>query len=273
MKLYRFVGVGAFRKLVLFVEKIVHLKDGAENLNYHPRNLSLPAVERFSCYLIFNSSVHILSIFCAVLLSVITPSVEIYILSAVIILVNLYCIMLQRFNYLALKRHADRERTRIARYEKQLVNSADVYGAENRAADLQLLGRLCRCFYVEDDCIIDVCDIPCLERMAKVIFKAGNEVFGKRLSKKSCSENETSAICDLAKRAQRENCVYSAATARTAVLMKILRRKGRRADGRICVVTENADCERLFRQIFPVDSAECWFATLSALEAIIKAGG
>ncbi|MGN0679548.1 MAG: hypothetical protein ACI4JS_07795 [Oscillospiraceae bacterium] len=278
IRLYRLVGVTAFRKIVLYVERLVHFKDRGRNSNYHPKKMSIPAIERFNCFLVFNSTLHILSLLLTVFVYFVScrtdsHSLLIYIVSALLVLINLYCVMLQRFNFLMLKKFRQKEWKKINRNTKHRVNLMkeqgrhllDTYSDADRGQDLRLIERLHNCFYKEVDCVIGVGDIPSLERMASLISLTVSD------SPKKCpGGNGATKISELIGDARRDFSIYSDTGRRASTLMKLFGYRGRQVYGRICLVTENSDCESLFKQIFPVDSVECWFSTLNALKQIIE---
>ena len=58
LKVYRWLGVCYFQKMVFMLEKFIHRKDKGKNQNYHFVSNSVEPVEQFVKYLFFNGSIH-----------------------------------------------------------------------------------------------------------------------------------------------------------------------------------------------------------------------
>lgn len=80
--IYNILGICYFQKLVFLLEKFIHRKDGKTNQNYHFNLDNINPMEDFIRFLFFNGSIHF-------------RNVCIFII---------YCIMLQRYNYLRIKK-------------------------------------------------------------------------------------------------------------------------------------------------------------------------
>lgn len=106
---YRFAGVPVFKKLILLIEHLKHRRGGGYNKNYHPDNTRLSTLRIFSGYLLYNSLIHIAGIFLCGLYFLLSIVINIHCIPAcifvwVMVVFNLYCIMLQRYTYLRLKK-------------------------------------------------------------------------------------------------------------------------------------------------------------------------
>ena len=62
IRLYELLGVRLLRKAILWLEYIKHIKNGRKNENYHPCDMSTSTLRRFSGYLIYNATFHIISL-------------------------------------------------------------------------------------------------------------------------------------------------------------------------------------------------------------------
>lgn len=134
LKIYEFLGIKAFRKMafglrdklsILFTLKMS--KEERKYYLYHTRsnyNLgkvnSLEDVKKFKKQLFLNTSIHVIGLLVCFpnFLKVITGVAELstIIINQICICVNLYCIMLQRYNSIRINRLIEKM---IPRYEKQ----------------------------------------------------------------------------------------------------------------------------------------------------------
>ena len=105
LKVYELLGVKQFRKLVFLLEKLIHFRDKGVNQNYHISNYSLDEIKKFKKFLFYNGRIHIQNSFWIVI-GIILELIFIgnnVILTSVLceeLIRNLYCIMLQRYNYI-----------------------------------------------------------------------------------------------------------------------------------------------------------------------------
>lgn len=108
-RILELLGICHFRKLVFLLEKIIHFKDKGYNTNYHLKYLRKNATEDFKKFLLYNAIIHIrnLIIFLIILaINVIFETFKFnwYWIALIIFAVkDLYCILLQRYNYLRIK--------------------------------------------------------------------------------------------------------------------------------------------------------------------------
>lgn len=151
MKLYEFLGVKIFQKMVFGLEKIVHRKDGGTNENYHFRGerTKSSVADDFTKYLFYNGSIHVKNcvfISCWFL-------VKILILHSwnfgswimlILLIKDLYCVMLQRYNYLRIRTLKKMERVRYEKKKERFAKKLEAVSLENtfNQAELQLIRKL-----------------------------------------------------------------------------------------------------------------------------------
>ena len=76
LRLYELMGVRLFRKLLLHVEAVKGGRTGEKNENYHPEDGSAGALRRFSGYLLYNASLHVISLLLTVACWLIAPYMQ-----------------------------------------------------------------------------------------------------------------------------------------------------------------------------------------------------
>ena len=126
IRLYQMLGVRKFRDCVFALERRKHRKDSEQNSNYHIRFLSYTGILRHYSYLSYNALIHIISIL-ALLIHILAAHLIGYPLKGLgfffllPIVLNLYCIMLQRYNALRLKQY---QRLYEKKYEIRIEKNA-----------------------------------------------------------------------------------------------------------------------------------------------------
>lgn len=103
--IYECLGIKLFRKLVFMLERFIHRKDNGWNLNYHIAKVGFSDVEYFTRYLFYNGAIHVRNIGYAItyVLIRLMLSASFGIVDIVVIVMtikDIYCIILQRYNYL-----------------------------------------------------------------------------------------------------------------------------------------------------------------------------
>lgn len=110
MKFYEAIGVRQWKKFVLWLmSQFIRNPKDRKGSNYYLAGINLKSVKKFRMCLLFNASVHILGSYCGFLaiidlirLGNIFSFSMLYII--IITLINLYCVMLQRYNWLRIKK-------------------------------------------------------------------------------------------------------------------------------------------------------------------------
>ena len=110
LALYRRLGIRKFRDLTFLLEKLRHRKDSLRNSNYHLQQMSFTGAKRHYMYLSYNALVHMTGLIMAIALILLrrivgyrwTPA-DCGLSAAVV--TNIYCIMLQRYNALRIRKY------------------------------------------------------------------------------------------------------------------------------------------------------------------------
>ena len=105
LKVYKIIGIYQFQKIILFFEKTKHKSDNRLNENYHPSNFDIYSVENYKDFLLFHILLHTVSLlltFICYLIIIIHNKANIFITAflAILTVINIYCIILQRTSYL-----------------------------------------------------------------------------------------------------------------------------------------------------------------------------
>ncbi len=175
--LYERLGVAAFRRFILAIERRKHKKDGRQNENYHPQSLSLSALRSFRGFLSYNILLHSHSLgFCllALLLLGVYPGRRLWLVLFLCFaaLFNLYCLMLQRYTLLKLRTITEKKR-RAAQKRAQgaiaLVAAALNAKTATRVRDGELLRRLAFCAREGGELRLSAADVPALQSLADTL--------------------------------------------------------------------------------------------------------
>lgn len=165
LRLYTILGVQQFRKMVFLLEKVVHFRDKKTNTNYHVGGFTPEAVKNFEKYLFYNGSIHVRNIIYALIYSVLRVvfGSRMFWFDFVVIvhtIKDIYCVMLQRYNYLQIKgfetAQANKRRARVERKTREMQeNFSKKYQSSNCERDLQLLREMKRKLANHEPVIVD----------------------------------------------------------------------------------------------------------------------
>lgn len=110
MKFYRKIGVLQWKKFVLWLmSKFIRDPEMRKGGNYYLRRISLSAVKDFKKALWFNGTIHAIGLLNCILViandifanNIISSSM---LINTICFFINLYCVMLQRYNWLRIKK-------------------------------------------------------------------------------------------------------------------------------------------------------------------------
>ena len=179
LHLYSILGVRFFQKMVFNLEKFIHRKDGEKNQNYHFTSNSIEAMDQFVKYLFFNGSIHFRNIVFFIVYCIMKKvffSFGFYDIFIVILFIkDVYCIMLQRYNYLRIKKAnllmQKRREICICKKVNELLpvfnKEYDVTYAKN---DLQLICRIENAVLNKSQVVLTEEDENALKRLIDTIY-------------------------------------------------------------------------------------------------------
>lgn len=256
LTLYRILGADRFRKGILVFERLKHRRDKGKNENYHPSALTVKALKKYSGFMVYNALVHFISLLFVmvyVLLAAVTGvhNAVVDVIMTVMLFIDVYCIILQRANFLRIKAY-------LCRYIQRYSAKAKLLGPEISGKicqrpvreildDFSLICRIRDACFGKEDCVIGSQDKECLKRICGYGQLIG---FSGRADKHK--EKETVRLLEVC---QRFPGPYTRLQARADRLGKWLGTSGTSGMGETAVVTEDAECEMLFRSLIPGDSA------------------
>lgn len=261
LKIYNKIGVLIFRQFILKYEAFRHRKDGLKNKNYHIENYTPESVDRFVGYLVYNSVLHIISILFTVLYFVVkwcaVPKWNIMdVVMCFITIFNIYCIMLQRYNYLRMhtlstQHHIYQEKQIMKQVETILEKFPTDYTLDQMKMDAKVLADMRESIVGARDYFVTEDQIESFNRMAGLM----NEVRKNPVIKQ--------VECDYGEKP------YSKIEQRVDRLQKWLRwDESKRILSSYSVITVDSDCEKAFNRLFMKDSKENILKKIKILEEV-----
>lgn len=127
IRIYELLGVKIFRKCAFALEKLIHIKDKGINKNYHISNDNSMNPDEFNKFLYYNGAIHVknsMILPLMIVLNVLISGVSLATLGLVLLLIkDLNCVMLQRYNYLRIKSSSSmKEAINKKRIEKKVFD-------------------------------------------------------------------------------------------------------------------------------------------------------
>lgn len=259
LNIYKRLGVPYFKRAILWLEKKKHRKDKQKNENYHTGALSVFSLEKYVGYTIYNSLLHCASLLLVFVYFGLTCVFGIRIMAfdiiiSVLLMLNIYCIMLQRFNQLRIRdscnKYYMRKNNIIIKNLKLLSEKIAAYKSDEVNADYNLVCRIKNCLIENVDCIVTNDDIASLKRLVK----CSDGLMPKHQVKRHRNPSQSSFL--LACKAVPK--LYTVMQRRVDWIQKVLgKTAGRRMLKNIVIVTEDAEIDFLFQKLFWEDSFEC----------------
>lgn len=174
-KLYELMGIVWFRNFLFRIEARRGGTGSRQYRNYHLRSHCVGETQNFKMYLAYNASLHVLSALqiaaAQIVEYMLSPGWDLHDLPGVLLmLLNLWCLMLQRYNYLRIRdvvRHSEElQKLRVGRIAR-IVFEKGVSSAEacQIQADLQLVRRL----RSAEDTALTAEDVPQLHHLAELL--------------------------------------------------------------------------------------------------------
>ncbi len=127
MNVYKSLGIEKFQEAVFLLEKIIHYNDKGKNTNYHIKNNHRENTENFKKYLFYNGSIHLrnaIVLICSLSIKIIffKTSMAFSIFLLLFLTKDIYCIMLQRYNYLRIEKYLNMK----AKHDKKRIEAKKV---------------------------------------------------------------------------------------------------------------------------------------------------
>lgn len=178
MRLYELLGIKIFRKIVFKLEHLIHWKDKRQNINYHLPHNNVDSMDKFMKYLFYNGSIHArntigIGIYFMVSLCCGKAFYWIDGLLLLLMIKDIYCVMLQRYNYLRIKQRKvllEEKNQRIIRNEVGRIDVTVIknYTQEERKRDLQLVQRMKDAMIAQTSFVLLPSDVESLTRLTQL---------------------------------------------------------------------------------------------------------
>lgn len=255
VKIYRLLGVNYFRKAILWLEKTKNHKKNRKNENYHPSAMDIISLEKHNGFLLYNAFLHGVSMFFVIIYYILAlvfglHNLIINVIMAIISLLNIYCIILQRTNYLKVKeyfcRYRNRLYSRLSSFDTGVMRQ--IYAKEPSLlfSDYKVICKLKNAFDGKEDYYIGITDIDNLKRIHKCVEPLVQRKNYKRTN--AVSENSLLELCNSIKGP------YTLLQKRVDYLQRRFEVPSRKMLDRTAIITEDAECELLYKKIVPEDT-------------------
>lgn len=255
VKIYRLLGVDYFRKVILWFEKTKNRKKNRKNENYHPAAMDVISLEKHNGFLLYNAFLHSVSMFfvivyCILALAFGLHNLIIDVIMVVISLLNIYCIILQRTNYLKVReyfcRYYNRLFKKLAYFDNEIMRQVYANEPSLLLSDYKVICNLKEAFDGKKDCYIGSADIDNLKRIQKCVEPL--------LQRKN--SGRTNAVSDgrLLEMCSSIKGPYTILQRRADYLQRMFRVSGRKLLDRTAIITEEAECELIYKKIVPEDT-------------------
>ncbi|MBR5095472.1 MAG: hypothetical protein IK095_10270 [Oscillospiraceae bacterium] len=149
LKLYEALGVRVFRRLVFALERLNHRRDKGRNVNYHVPRLGISGLDGVIKYFFYNGAIHArnilyLFIYFALRLLIYRRLIWFDAIAGLLLVKDIYCVMLQRYNYIRVMQRRERLEQRRANIVEKKARAIDTAAltAEERSSCLALTQKL-----------------------------------------------------------------------------------------------------------------------------------
>lgn len=257
-RIYECLGVKYFKNLILKLEKIRHGKAKGRNDNYHPHDLTSHALVAFSGHLYYNTLLHSISI---VLLTVYLVLSIIFshglwyltVVAVIFFVIDVYCIMLQRYTFLKIRRILYHRREKFKNAKRLLLpnlqNRLSSIDKNELYKDLQFLYELQRSFTSGETFFITEHAVESLRRLGYAVEGNSDYQAIAHTNHRSC--NNTDSLTDFSP------YIHSRTNLRVSKLQKRLGiSSARNVHFGFFVVAETLHIECLFCSVFSTYSRD-----------------
>ncbi len=262
MKLYRMIGIKWFQSACFSLERWTHRKDRRINSNYHLRQFSQSGISGHFAYLSFNIIAHVISLILLFLTIPLNLFWEFHyrfweIGLVICVLINVYCILLQRYNTLRFKAVQQQFRKyREIRIQKnvQLLQRDMLQNdlKEEREQDLNWLRELKKAVTDRKDFIISEEDSEKLQRLDEWRKRAGIRWhYGCKknmlLKRQNAEGSEAGSAYYL---------LYTRIDVRTDWILKHISHGKKNLLKSFALITADVESERAFHKLFEEDNED-----------------
>lgn len=243
----------------MWIEKIRHLGDHGRNCNYHLNGSDIDSVRSFRGYLIYNTLCHVLSLvfvavyFIATMLldaRYIILDIVIYILVAI----NIYCIMLQRYTHIKLKaveaRYsaiADRKAAESIELLSQRIKDKDIIELQRELSLIKIMHKNIR---EGTDCILGESESIILQNIA-----SSSCCMLKKDQPRGYLESKKRVLSDLIVKIPDRPLIIGKTEKRVSRLQKLFHtNKRNNVLFNFGIITETSECENAYKNLITSNS-------------------
>lgn len=273
LQLYHLLGVQQFRKAILWLEKIKHHGMNRRNENYHLSNFDLISLERYTGFLVYNAFLHCISLIFTVLYLILSITINLHnvvvdVIIIVLTIINVYCIILQRATYLKLKEQRlkcyKKFLRRIDSSTKEKIKRVYARKPQELQDDYEVLARMKNAFEHHSDCVLTAADSENLKRICQCIEP--------KSKKKPAFQAKENSEVSLIGKCNSISGPYTKLQMRTDWLQRKLGLPGVKMLDRTVIITEDAECEALYKKLVPEDTTyNMYFACVLLHEIFTQA--
>lgn len=204
IKIYRLLGVNYFRKAILWFEKTKNLKKNRKNENYHPSAMDIISLEKYNGFLLYNAFLHSVSMFFVIIYYILELAFGLHnsvvnVIMIIISLLNIYCIILQRTNYLKVKEYFNKYYSRlfnkVSSFDTGVIKQIYANEPSLLLSDYKIICKLKNAFEGKEDCYIGVTDVDNLKRIYKCVEPLVQSKNHRRT--KAVSEDSLLELCNV----------------------------------------------------------------------------
>ena len=254
-RVYEFFGVRLFRKLVLKLESFRHRKDNSRNINYHLHGRGISSVKSFTGYLLYNAVCHVISLsfvaaYFAITVCVGVRYIVLDISMCILLIINLYCIMLQRYTYIKTRGFAEKlvnaKNKRVADRIENLLQKIERREYSELQREFLLIERIQESLHNGTEFVIEECDAAIFSDISKY----AKDIIGGSNYEKRGDDNGIS-LENAILRIPKQPLVINKVTRRAARLQSIFRfEKSSNVLFGFSIITETGNCENAYRALF-----------------------
>lgn len=264
-RLYELLGVKRFRHAVLELERIRH----RNNVNYHLDGADVNSIQKFTGYLLYNTACHLLSlifvaiyfVFTRILQRIIIP---LDIFMCILSVINLYCIMLQRYTHIKIqeiiKRKKQVDEERLIRQSECFYSRIFQTDYDTLLWEYQLISSVCESIHSGQNYIFDKNDAAVLQDISQRF-----DTIPRRMASDIGVRNDRTLRDYITERSS-QPYVIRRAEKRTARLQRLLGvPKTRNVLFGYSIITCDSDCECAYNRLVTDDSRRTVERTFEAL--------
>lgn len=273
IKIYELLGIKNFKRFVLYNEKFKCRKFYKMYItNYHLKKWNDDSVERFVSMLIYNMSIHLFGVIisvCALVYAILFLDNYIVLFLTFCLLGHLFCVLLQRYNYLRIKKLLEKRKKYFIHTKnrfKEKLKSVDIeYSNGLLKEDIRLLSNIIEAYSKDIPIVLDDSQKDGFARLSN---------FSRGLFKCNVSGvNEASFFVNNAKFVDKKYIDWlTRPYGRAESFSLLLRRFNNRIksfDNSFMIITDGEEIDNVFFDFIKTDNINLIMERIKILESIL----